>query len=154
MKAHYRESTLGDVVFVAENLREADRREIEAHGHTSTLPPLLEGYRLSHPCQTMVGRDGQPFGLFGAIPDPSEPIRAAVWMMATPQLEQEALAFARGSLRIVNEWNRQYPLLFNFVDSRNEVHIKWLKWLGFVFIRAIKINNTPFYEFVKVNPNV
>lgn len=154
MNTHYREATVEDVRHVANNLRPADLREMLAHGHKDVFATLLEGFVFSNPCNAMVDRNGETFGLFGAVPNPQNEWSAAVWMMATPTLEKEALGFARGSRKILEEWSEQYRLLFNVVDSRNEVHLKWLKWLGFTFLNEININHVPFYEFLKVNPHV
>lgn len=47
----------------------------------------------------------------------------------------------------------QTPILFNCVDQRNEVHINWLRWLGFKFVRIIPeygIQKLPFIEFVRI----
>ena len=44
-------------------------------------------------------------------------------------------------------------MIWNYVDARNVVHIKWLKWLGFTIINKhnqFGIGRIPFYEFVKI----
>lgn len=154
MKAHYRPATPEDVMHVAWNLRDADRRELEANGWRNPLKCLEMGWQLSDPCYVMVGRYGLPFGLFGAIPDPDHATEASVWMMATDGLTHEALAFARHSRKIVAGWGDKYTLMHNAVDARNTVHVKWLKWLGFTFLNTVTRNNVPFHEFVKVNTHV
>ena len=37
-----------------------------------------------------------------------------------------------------------------FIDSRNDVHLKWIRWCGFKIIGEKMINNVKFYEFCKV----
>jgi len=48
---------------------------------------------------------------------------------------------------------KEYPVLFNVVDSRNEVHVRWLQWMGFTFIKKHSEygpEKRPFYEFVRI----
>lgn len=155
MNAHTREATLADVRYVAANLRAADRAEMLAHGRTDAFEALLEGFHLSDPCQVMVDREGNPFGLFGAVPHPQNPWSAAVWMLATDSLETEALAFARGSRKVVDGWLAKYEHLFNWVDSRNTVHVRWLEWLGFIFLSKTRTpTGVTLIEFCKVRNHV
>ena len=61
------------------------------------------------------------------------------------------LFFLRESRKVVNLLNHKYKLLWNYVDCRNELHLRWLKWCGFKFLRKINygVNQKPFYEFIK-----
>jgi len=154
MNAYYRLATMEDVDYVAANLRQADRDELLANGWTNPYKALEQGWALSEPCYVMIDRNDVPFGLCGAVPDPDEAWKASVWMMATDGLEREPLGVARGSRKLVKEWSEKFSLLWNHVDTRNEVHLAWLKWLGFKFINKIEHNNHSFYEFAKVTHHV
>jgi hypothetical protein len=61
--------------------------------------------------------------------------------------------FLRKSKEVLAEMQKKYPLLFNVVDARNEVHVKWIGWLGFTFVKK-HLNWGPegrmFYEFVRI----
>lgn len=155
MKPHYRPTIPKDIEYLAQSLREADREEIAA---ASGLPPevaLFEGYAGSDACYTMVGAEGVPFGIFGVAS--VEPGVGSVWMMATNDLPRYSLSFARGARRVVDRWLTEFDALFNIVDARNELHVKWLRWMGFTFIRVhprLGAGGVPFYEFIKVRPHV
>ena len=45
-------------------------------------------------------------------------------------------------------------MLWNICDSRNKVHLKLLKFLGFKFLREVKYgpNNVTFIEFAVCEP--
>jgi len=61
--------------------------------------------------------------------------------------------FLKESKAQLAKLHEQYPVLFNVVDARNEVHVRWLRYMGFTFIRKHP-NWGPegrlFYEFVRI----
>ena len=53
----------------------------------------------------------------------------------------------------VDDMNERYQMLFNYVDARNEVTIRWLKHLKFEFPKLIEdygFEKIPFYLFMRV----
>ena len=67
---------------------------------------------------------------------------------------QDQRTFLRQSKEVLRELHHQFILLFNEVDARNTVHIRWLRWMGFTFVRYRPNYGTegrPFYEFCKVS---
>jgi len=99
--------------------------------------------------------DGTPFMMSGVVP--ANEGAGAVWMLSTDAIEDYAVSFLRQCKGVLAEWNRIYPVLFNYVDARNELHVKWLKWMGFTFIKRHEhfgVEGVPFYEFVRINNNV
>jgi hypothetical protein len=73
-----------------------------------------------------------------------------IWMLCTNVIHEQPTLFARQAKRYVD--SREEPLLWNIVDSRNEAHLKLLKFLGFKFLRKLKHgpNNVTFIEFCRV----
>lgn len=53
------------------------------------------------------------------------------WLLATDIISQYPLHFYRISRDIFTEIKRKYKRLENYVDARNKLSLKWLKWLGF-----------------------
>jgi hypothetical protein len=60
-------------------------------------------------------------------------------------------------LRECNHWIRKvtegYDVVYNNIDKRNTLHIKWLKWLEFSFIKEMPQyghEKRPFLEFVRI----
>ena len=88
--------------------------------------------------------DGKTAGMAGVGQD------GDIWMLCTPDIHRYPITFAREAKRYVD--SREEPLLWNIVDSRNTVHLKLLKFLGFKFLRKLKHgpNNITFIEFCRV----
>ena len=80
-------------------------------------------------------------------------ITAAPWLLTTPAIQKVWIPFLRGSRKWVEETNNKYPLLFNAVDADYKVAIKWLRFVGFTFIKKHErwgVGNKPFLEFVRI----
>ena len=61
--------------------------------------------------------------------------------------------FLRHSHKVCELLNQSFPIMYNYVDARNDLHIKWLKWMKFTFINKVNefgYEKRPFYEFVKI----
>ena len=150
----YRHSVLPDIYKLAKDLRQADIDEVQAAVGESGQKALLHGYLLSKECFTIYEQDS-PLAMFGyRIVDPG--ISAQVWMLAGNNLEKHKVRFLKRSAELVFFLNQKAPLLFNVVDLRNELHIRWLDWLGFKFVRVIPdfgAERRPFVEFVRLHGN-
>lgn len=145
-----RPATQSDMLRIAPLLREADKNEIAAASGRTPEAALLNALSLPGECwHVSEQKSGDPILVCGLIPFTD--LTAAVWMLATPILSAHGLPFLRACRGWVDEWNAQYPLLFNSVDARNDLHIRWLRWLGFIFISraASGVNGENFIEFVR-----
>lgn len=136
----------GDIeAILADGLREADLRELESLGITPR-ESLERGFDLSAPAMTVLV-DGRPAGMFGVAPDPRFPQAGIIWFLGTDRL----LGISRQFLRESQDWlsflTGKYQVLANAVHEDNELHIKWLKWLGFTFLAR----RGPFIEFVRLS---
>ena len=135
--------TLEAAAEVASNLRPDDRREVEeGHGIPSALLPSLMSQNPSYVYFTVP--DGKTAGMAGVGQE------GDIWMLCTPEIHRYPITFAREAKRYVD--SRTEPLLWNIVDSRNEAHLRLLKFLGFKFLRKVKHgpNNITFIEFCRV----
>ena len=125
---------------MASNLRQEDLREVvEGHGAQPTIDiPLasLRGF-----CVHFTVPDGRIAGLAGIEDD------GKVWMLTTPAILDFTVTFARESKRFIE--SRTESVLWNYVDKRNTVHIKLLKFLGFNFLEEVPFgpNQLPFIRF-------
>jgi len=142
----FRQTKLEDIEYLAPNLRFEDKREVlDATG----LPPyqaLIHCFINAKVSFTIVDTEDVPVGIFGVNNE------GAIWLLATPQIKKIRFSFLRECKKVVDFLNTQFPVLWNFVDCRNELHIKWLKWCGFTFLRKLNygVNQKPFYEFIKI----
>ena len=99
--------------------------------------------------------DKSPFMIFGA-----RKVRknvGCVWALGSDDLLKVKVGFLRLSKTYLNTLHEDFPFLFNYVDARNKVHIRWIKWLGFKIINVhpkFGVDQIPFYEFVRLKSNV
>ena len=125
-----RPSVLSDCRAIGSAMREADRREIAAIGHTDPVRCLEQALALGGECLTGCG--GQvPMAMFGTVAEAAMSDRAVIWMLGTPLLRcyaRELLTVSRAYLE-----GQPYECLYNRVDSRYEESIRWLKRCGFCF---------------------
>lgn len=150
MLGSVRPSVLHDCALIADNIREADRREILAMSGKEPLEAMVNGFLYSDNPRTVLVGD-TPVAMFGS--GEVEPGVGMVWLLGTDGIHDVSLWFLRVSSYWLSQLYDEYALLFNYVDERNTVHIKWLKWLGFTFINRHEqfgVENRPFFEFVRI----
>lgn len=142
----------GDVEFIATHMRDHDARECEALGF-APLAALRESVRLSDNIYTMVDPLGKPIAMLG-VGMGLLPEWGAVWLLGTKGIESSSVTFLRQSkeaLQYVFKMSGK-DVLYNYTHESNEVHHRWLKWLGFKFIRKISLgpNGDQFIEFARL----
>lgn len=148
MKPYHRKSELHDVCMLAPLLRKEDVREIyTVSGHTAEQA-LAIGYLSSSHCRSIIDRYGGVVGMYGTVKVDEK--SAQVWMLGSNGLKKISMAFLKGCKSEVAEMNRVYPHLFNVIDSRNDLHLKWLRWLDFKILGERMINGVKFYEFARI----
>ena len=142
MSDYFHPCTLEAAYYVASNLRQEDLREVvEGHGAQPTIDiPLasLAGF-----CVHFTVPDGRIAGLAGIEDD------GKVWMLTTPAILDFPVTFAREAKRVIE--SRTESVLWNYVDKRNTVHIKLLKFLGFTFLEEVPFgpNELTFIKFAR-----
>lgn len=146
--AHVRAYRPGDEVELAPRLRFHDLQEIEAASGRSPLDVLREGGEQSSPSCSIISQQGFVVGMFGVGPG------GCVWLLGTDELTRDPLRrqFLRECRTYLRALHQTFPLLHNVIDERNAVHIRWLKWLGFTFIRRFPHGpkGLPFLEFARL----
>ena len=137
-----RRATKRDILFVAANLRESDRREIWA-SHRSN-PEDIPG--LCKEVETWAAIAENPLCIFGCASNGNSGVP---WLLATDDVLNHKVEFLRKSRDICREWLKQFKLLTNIVHAENDICILWLKWLGFSFPAVVMINGEKFMRFEK-----
>ena len=139
-----------DIEFLAPRLRYEDKREILASTGLLPYEALLKGYLENVIVFTIVNKKNIPVGIFG-VNDCGRGV-GAIWLLASEDLTTAQISFLRQCRDVVKVLNTKYKILWNFVDCRNSLHIKWLKWCGFKFINKQNygVLNKPFYEFIRI----
>ena len=147
MKPFHRATQLHDICELAPNLRSEDKREVNTLGKTSEQA-LLSGYLFGKVCRSIINNYGQVVGMYGVVP--ADDKTGLVWMLGSDKLKKIKIPFLKESRTEVEGMNTLFPHLWNIIDSRNEMHLKWIKWCGFKIIGERMVNNVKFYEFCKV----
>ncbi len=152
-KPFVREAKLVDALVLACHIRDSDRREIWHIGHVLPIDAFMNGYRVSD-TPYVVEWKGKPIAMFGV--SGTKGSVGVPWMLGTDDIQKIAKSFLRECKPYVEEMHRDYPTLTNFVWSKNEVHIAWLKWLGFEFGEAKPMgpDDELFIHFYKVKDYV
>lgn len=144
-----RSATLIDCHYVANHIRAEDRAEVASLGKTP-LDSILQGYIYGDKKWALLIED-EPIAICGTVPITKD--IGAIWLLGTDKLFTHKVAFIRRNKELLSAASAGYEMLCNIVDSRNELHIRWLRWLGFSFIRSTterSVDGTPFYEFAKL----
>ena len=126
--AFVRQAVLSDAIALAPNLRQADLDELSATRDNDPLFALA--YPFTDPtAQTysMIGDENEVVGMFG-VND-----QGTVWMLSSDQLysryKRQFIIEARYWIDILQG---PHERIWNYVDVKNRVAIRWLRFCGFV----------------------
>lgn len=123
-----------DALSLAPRLRAADAGEFLAHARCPTAG-LLRAVALSPLAWAIEAPGGRPISLFGFAPIDQD--TACPWLVAAEDLVTTHRAwFIRQSAAIVALGDHRWSRFFNYVDARNTVHVRWLRWVGFRVLPA------------------
>lgn len=146
-----RDSSPTDIAYLRNELKHSDVEEIWASHHLLPYDALLQGFENSLECLT-VTHDGRPLAMFGVVDAKDMPGSGIIWLLSTEELFKIRLEFLRHSSSFVNfmfHRHPEYKVLFNFVDARNVISVKWLGRIGARVADAVPfgIEKLPFHYF-------
>ena len=139
---------ISHAAFIALNMRRADVEEIWASNHRTPYEALIGGMDISaYPATGVV--NGVPICMFGVGASGPISLHGSPWLLGTPDVEKHARKFLRLNKSYIDLIKEDYDLLYNWVDERNDVSIRWLKWLGFDIKPATPygLDQLPFHYF-------
>ena len=150
--AHYRPSEFEDCAILAPKMRQKDAQEVWHSCGESPLGALETSFNLSAvgEVNTIIADDGEVIGMFGVVSHPNGV--GTPWLLASDRLPEVAREFVPQSKKWVENMLEKHDVLYNYVFAENTISIRWLKWLGFSFIKKEEnfgANPAPFYEFAK-----
>lgn len=142
-------ATFADALGLSKFLREADRRELlAAAGPRDPLDILVDGLRTSDASFCARAQSGAPICIWGVRN--VGPV-AVAWMLASVLMPNHARAMVAlaPTAKAATLAAARAPL-WNLVDERNALHVRWLRWLGAEFSgrRFTRADpDVPFSEF-------
>lgn len=141
----------GDISHIAEHMRPEDVKEVQALGH-DPYSALRVGYKHSVICSTLVDPDAVPVAMLGVVPSIHSKHFGSIWLLGTPGIEKFGYRFLRYSKQVLDDYYDKtgFEVFYNYTHEDNIVHHKWLKWLGFRFLRKVNLGSSVFIEFVKL----
>ncbi len=147
---YLRKANIHDLNHVCKNMREIDK--IEAYYQTGKEPEdaLRLTYLYGQQVLTIAGDEDQPMGLCGVI------VNGVIWMVSTEELfskRKYKIQLIRQGKEWVDNLLESYKILYNYVYAENTSAIKWLKALGFTFVKlheSYGYQKKPFYEFLRI----
>lgn len=131
---------------IAERMRQADRDEVWAASRETPVGALMYSLRKSSVAWTALV-DGRPEVMWGVGDINILAGVGAPWLLGTDAVEKHSVAFLRRSADFRAQLLARYSVLRNFVDDRNTVSIRWLKWLGFKLSDPVEMNGHWFRLF-------
>ena len=147
-KPFVRPSTPKDCHELSLTMREEDKREVYHFDRLSPLVVLFDGLT-GGKCWT-VEWNNKVVAMFGVVR--KDNITGIPWMLASDDLKHIKKSFLKECHDYVELMFDGFEVLTNYVWAKNDVHIQWLKWLGFKFFDAkpFGYDRELFYEFYKV----
>lgn len=132
-----------DASSIAPHLRDADKNEITASSGSDHAKAILHSI-LSSEAHTVCLPDGTPICIFGIGDDTQG--NGIPWMIGTDEMIKHRKALIRDARKWIDRQLEEFPLLWNYADARNTVHLNWLRHMGF------EISMVP--EYIGVDPDV
>ncbi|TIH20177.1 hypothetical protein D0S45_02210 [Marinifilum sp. JC120] len=144
---------LEDLDFVAANIRESDRCDLEGlHPGESVREIIMGDVEYSRLVYGLY-LDGSVQGIFGVIP-----LAAGVgtpWVVGIRAVDERPLPFARSSRRMLDMLQRTFPLLDTWVCARNSKSVLWHKWCGFEFEKVkVRLGRDDYYRALRRAGNI
>ena len=150
-----REAVIGDILSIAENMREADRNEVWASHRHTPLKAVISSFQQSSLVWT-IHHKGFPVAMFGVASQGALCDVGYPWLLGTDKMSNITIEFLRFSRYYVQQMLAGFRMLENWVDARNEKSMKWLQWCGFELEEPAPwgFDNLPFSHFTMEQKNV
>ena len=137
------------IYWLANKMRRADRDEVAAEGGRGPYAALRDSLASSAVAWTGLVND-EPVCMFGVSPIDILGGVGSPWLLGTDKIRKHSVTFLKLNRLYIPKMLDLFPHLVNYVDVRNALSIRWLRWLGFaVDDKAVPygIRAMPFYRF-------
>ncbi len=149
-----RPATKRDGDWLATRLRKADRREIWSAYGMDGEAGFWAAFNNSEDTYSVVWKE-KVVVIFGVCLLSRLSNQGGIWMLATDQLDEIGVSFARNTRKIIQEFLTRYSSLVNWVDCRNTQSIAWLRINVFEIreARPYGVFGEPFHYFYQRKKN-
>lgn len=117
------------------------------------FPTSLDGFyktcfEKEHKVYCVTTDENEPIAIGGVYPVKGKKLNTAqVWLLATNKLPYNKIALYKYVLELVNEFKKDYDVLFNFIYKSNFSSLKWLKKLDFSVVDLKNQDYKLFYYY-------
>jgi hypothetical protein len=139
---------------IAEHMNPRDAAEVLASGGFTPDRAVHLAHVVSAESYVCVF-DGVPVAVFG-VADLGGGV-GSPWLLTTEQLFQRPSVIVKEGRKAVAAWAKKFYTLYNWIDERNDVSIRWLARLGFSFVDRdphYGVACIPFLKFEMISPCV
>jgi hypothetical protein len=142
-----RASVESDAEVIAHDIRSQDRDELWRGWRMTPMQALRLG--LSQSSHVYTAATDRPLAMFGVVPISMISGDGNAWLIGTNAILLNRRAFLSASRPEVHMLMQRYRSLSNWVDSHNQLALRWLQWLGFVIQPAVPFgpDRWPFHRF-------
>lgn len=140
-----------EIAYVAQNLREADRREACRITNSDNAVRAVRD-SVANSRFTLVGLESgtTPVAIAGVSHSDAYPYAGIPWLVGTDRISKKPVQFLRKARSVLAQMFEisGYEIFYNVVDAENDVHQQWLRWVGASFADdPIQINGYDFFQF-------
>jgi hypothetical protein len=145
---HVLEATEEHSAYLEPRIRKIDHDHLVALG-SPTQDIFESSRRLSDVALTVI--NGVPLAMFGCrrIQMPHGSTFGLVWLMGSESFSKQSRWIVKNGAHWVDHITQGCEVSGNVVSCRNRVHVRWLRWMGYDFVRKVPMGNEMFWEFVK-----
>lgn len=120
------------IPWIAEHIREADRREMWNYAMLKPLAALARSLSVSEIAYTGF-IDDEPVCMLGVARSGILSNVGRPWLIGTTKIEKHQILFLRKCKPVIEEMKALFPVMENYIAPDNTKAIRWLKWLKFEF---------------------
>ena len=110
-----------DAEELSKNLREEDLEEIKANSNVSAYHALTGGVKYSHLPLAIMNDENKPIMIMGVVPQGKQ--LGLIWLLSSPEINVMPITFLRNCKGVLKLFLQSYPVLYNYIDARNTLHI-------------------------------
>ena len=138
-----------DILDLVKNIRKPDYEEVKTISNSENiLNPIMEGWKKASYSKTFLVND-KVAGVYGVVGSIDNKQAGSPYLLCTNELYKIKKTFIKNCKNRVEEMLFRFPILFNYIDSRNAVHLQWIKYCGFQLVHDKIINKIKFHGFLK-----
>lgn len=124
--------------YLADRLRDADRREVLAVSDYSLATVLAESLVQSESAFTAVLGD-EPIACFGVALTSLLRKHGRPWLLSSDRIYECRISALKESRKFIESLRAKYSYLSNYVSADNYTSVEWLKWLGFTLYPPVAL---------------